>query len=694
MSLEDRLPFLKKITENAPQKLKDAAERVKGRDVVDVFTSFELEDIESIIMLGGKPIYDTKYTHIYMKEKNLKNTQNLEGCISFKNGNGQKSGNLKLMFEEGNEEIAEETDVYELYDEDDEDYYKYKDLEIKKWIPKRILMSGNLVKHTFKKPREIKYINFEKIEPAVNFFNFLDKDDWKMVILAGGSVIGNLVGIDFFDYDLFFHNCTIEEANDIIRKFHSKVKETGYKFATKINGNVITFLIGKMQQKWDVKIQFILRIYSSISQIIHGFDIDCSCAAYDCLSEMYYLTERAIYSIEQGCNTLNFEKLSPSYEHRLGKNLNRGMNCHIPFAELLKQGYSIGELRTEKNAGTLLKYPLEEIGFKFKLKSSFIPDYEIEDQVKNEGKNEGTRYDRQNLEFKVQNPDEQSIGTFHRIVLENKRLWYQQQTPKLEKTEILDKVQNLKVEYLLNENTIVSKFLKKNPGVVIVGSICRKILQGIEGKGETLRITVPNSNKAKKFLAAQDLVYEFIDAKFKEKFSEQDDKTCIRFKISQLDFEDFCNFEGNAWENSFKYYYDNFFDTEPGILKIMLERDRSNGLNDEEYNRRKNAIKILDFFMSYTVKIPRINIHTKNYTFIEEIFEENYLTDYEKCAAYWDQSVNRICVTYPPELEKNIKDGTHTSTQISIDKLNYEINKNSFLISKDDQEQIMNSILN
>ena len=54
--------------------------------------------------------------------------------------------------------------------------------------------------------------------------------------------------------------------------------------------------------------QFILRIYSSISQIIHGFDIDSSCIAYDLKYGLYYLTERAIYSIEQNCNTVNFEK--------------------------------------------------------------------------------------------------------------------------------------------------------------------------------------------------------------------------------------------------------------------------------------------------------------------------------------------------------------------------------------------------
>ena len=74
--------------------------------------------------------------------------------------------------------------------------------------------------------------------------------------------------------------------------------------------------------------QIVLRLYNSPSEILHGFDVDCCSVGFD--GESIWITQRALYSIMKGYNTVNFDRLSPSYEVRLIKYATRGMKVHIP----------------------------------------------------------------------------------------------------------------------------------------------------------------------------------------------------------------------------------------------------------------------------------------------------------------------------------------------------------------------------
>ena len=74
--------------------------------------------------------------------------------------------------------------------------------------------------------------------------------------------------------------------------------------------------------------QIILRLYRSPSEILHGFDVDCCSLGWD--GKTLWMTQRALYSICNGYNTVNFGRLSPSYEYRLAKYGARGVAVKIP----------------------------------------------------------------------------------------------------------------------------------------------------------------------------------------------------------------------------------------------------------------------------------------------------------------------------------------------------------------------------
>ena len=74
--------------------------------------------------------------------------------------------------------------------------------------------------------------------------------------------------------------------------------------------------------------QIVLRLYKTLSEILHGFDVDCCAVGYD--GKDIWMTKRALFAISHGYNTVNFERLSPSYGNRLVKYALRGMSIRIP----------------------------------------------------------------------------------------------------------------------------------------------------------------------------------------------------------------------------------------------------------------------------------------------------------------------------------------------------------------------------
>jgi hypothetical protein len=112
-----------------------------------------------------------------------------------------------------------------------------------------------------------------------------------------------------------------------------------------------------------------LRLYKTPSEVVHGtldlnptlwfcncktcFDVDCcGLVLYD---SKVWLTERCLYALVNGYNTVSFDRLSPSYEHRLAKYGTRGIAICIP--DFNKFGRVVLERRSNKKGlATLLYY--------------------------------------------------------------------------------------------------------------------------------------------------------------------------------------------------------------------------------------------------------------------------------------------------------------------------------------------------
>ncbi len=91
--------------------------------------------------------------------------------------------------------------------------------------------------------------------------------------------------------------------------------------------DAISFAAGSTRPS-EVKIQIILRLYNSVSQVISGFDVDSCCVAYD--GRQLYAMPRFIRALRCGYNLADPDRQSTSYHARLYKYLKRGFAIAIP----------------------------------------------------------------------------------------------------------------------------------------------------------------------------------------------------------------------------------------------------------------------------------------------------------------------------------------------------------------------------
>jgi hypothetical protein len=112
---------------------------------------------------------------------------------------------------------------------------------------------------------------------------------------------------------------TEEQALDKIKHIEDKIRNTIlYETTTIRTKNTITIA----SQYPNRHVQIVLRIYRSIAEILTGFDVDVSCAAYD--GKQVFASPRAIAAYMTQINQVDLTRRSPSYENRLSKYSHRG----------------------------------------------------------------------------------------------------------------------------------------------------------------------------------------------------------------------------------------------------------------------------------------------------------------------------------------------------------------------------------
>lgn len=518
--MKSLFPYLNKVEKS--KRYSDAYNIIKDMTKVEIFTSIDKTVANSIILLGGKPGYTMEYINIYNREKNMRNLIGFENLI----------------------ELPDTIPEIERF------------LENASSVPKHISIES------IKTPYNPDPSFFEDLN-----LNYFKPEHLKNLVIAGGSVIGHIKGIFFNDYDFFFYGCSEKKARKIIEYFIKKVDKKGNLKNIYCNEHAIN--VGVKSDCVTMTYQFILRIYPSPSQIVHGFDVDCSCALFDLNTEKFYITERCMYALKYMQNTFNFEKMSPSYEYRILKNSKRGFSVYIPLYEEYMNKFPLGETFREKGIAIFLRGILSDIFGKYpNSEKNFSKSFYDKELSKFNGVNE--------LNFIIENPDKQATGMFHQLVLENRETWYIPQL-KLElneyKSRRIIKSQALDPEpYNLFRDIINSSILipnsTKNTEYFCVGNYVTWIYRGQKLGGPLIIGRISENNE-------EDYNEDFIET-LKEVFKFNYEQI---LEIS-INGEDFYDFEIHD-------YY-------PGYPKILLFKKKFSN-NEEILDHLANSKYFYDF---------------------------------------------------------------------------------------------------
>lgn len=144
------------------------------------------------------------------------------------------------------------------------------------------------------------------------------------LVLAGGLISAIVTDTDISnDIDMFI----VAPQGDPSKMLDQCIKfiEANHGIhAVHYNGHVISI---SMVDSPHI-LQIILRVYTSVSQVLHGFDIGASCVAYT--GEKFYFTGLGRFAFEYGHNIIDMSMRSTSYESRLVKYWRRGFGFIMP----------------------------------------------------------------------------------------------------------------------------------------------------------------------------------------------------------------------------------------------------------------------------------------------------------------------------------------------------------------------------
>lgn len=200
--------------------------------------------------------------------------------------------------------------------------------------------------------------------------------DWSNVVAAGSSVVTALLPVkhsygeskralrEYYheklapasDVDLFLFGLTEKQAIEKIKLIETKIRDSILSETTTIRTkNAITIA----SQYPTRHVQIVLRLYKSISEILTGFDVDCSCVAFD--GSQVWATPRAIVAYMSQVNSIDLTPRSPSYENRLSKYSHRGFEAYWPALERSRVDPTIFERSFSRVLGLARLLVLEKL---------------------------------------------------------------------------------------------------------------------------------------------------------------------------------------------------------------------------------------------------------------------------------------------------------------------------------------------
>jgi len=161
-------------------------------------------------------------------------------------------------------------------------------------------------------PVDVKVDDFVDYAQLHRIIDYITSGD---LVIAGGACVSFIQSTELNDVDVFF-TCSEERAREILKELTD-------------NGSIHEcWLTERATTLYKGRIQFIHRTYRSISEVVHGFDLDSCGIVFD--GDKFWWTKRTKYSHDNTINHFDPSRASPSYIHRLIKYSRRGYRVVIP----------------------------------------------------------------------------------------------------------------------------------------------------------------------------------------------------------------------------------------------------------------------------------------------------------------------------------------------------------------------------
>lgn len=167
-------------------------------------------------------------------------------------------------------------------------------------------------------------------------YPFLKNIDFKNILIAGGCISNLLLGRNdkSSDVDFFVYGLSEEEAS---KKVYSVVRDIlSYENVDLDlylkNTHNVTIVVSHSDIYNPIKIQFIFRLYKTLSSILHGFDIGSSAVGFN--GKEVYFTSLSKFAYENMMNVIDTTRRSTTYEKRLIKYFKRGFGIIVPKLDI------------------------------------------------------------------------------------------------------------------------------------------------------------------------------------------------------------------------------------------------------------------------------------------------------------------------------------------------------------------------
>lgn len=163
--------------------------------------------------------------------------------------------------------------------------------------------------------------------------------DMSNIMVAGGMITQYLTSRDTQylrqnsnDMDVFVYGLTEENATRKTKYLVDYLDKMYNIIGISLGKNCLSLILLNREGVGEIipsfKIEIILRIYKSKSEILHGFDLGSSAVGWDGTNILF--TTLSKFAYEFGCNIVDVSRRSSTYEKRIVKYSNKGFRLAMP----------------------------------------------------------------------------------------------------------------------------------------------------------------------------------------------------------------------------------------------------------------------------------------------------------------------------------------------------------------------------